>query len=86
MLNFEKQIVVRRDVLMREVEGEGVLVNLQNEHTYHLDQIGAYVWQILTNSDSIQTGYEQILSEFDVAPDQLHNDLTIITENLLQHD
>lgn len=72
---FTKKIIVPKHMLVRIFEDDSVLLNLQRE-TYHgLDGMGTRMWQVLTQAPSIQDAYETLLSEYDVEPDRLKQDL-----------
>jgi hypothetical protein len=70
---------------MRELDGESVLLNLQSERYFGLDEVGTRMWVALSTSESIQTAYEDLLSEYDVDAEQLHQDLESLIEKLVEH-
>jgi hypothetical protein len=69
--SFSRRVVVPESVLVRELSGEAVLLNLDSEMYFGLDEIGYRVWTALTTSDSVGAAYEQLLSEYEVEPEQL---------------
>jgi hypothetical protein len=69
------RITPRPDVLVREVSGESVLLNLKNETYYGLDDIGTRMWAVLTDSGTIQDAFHTLLAEYDVTEDTLRGDL-----------
>jgi hypothetical protein len=70
---------------MRELGGEAVLLNLDSETYFGLDDVGTRVWHTLTGAPSIQAAYESLLAEYDVAPQVLRQDLEALLDQLLQH-
>jgi len=66
-----QRVVTSDDVLVRELSGEAVLLNLNSEVYFGLDEIGFRMWTVLTSTDSIGAAYEQLFSEYEVEPDQL---------------
>lgn len=72
-------------VLLQEVNGESVLVNLNTEHYFGLDDVGTSMWAALTSSPSIHHAYERLLAEYAVAPDQLRRDLLELLQQLVEH-
>jgi hypothetical protein len=70
-----RKVVVSENVLLRDLSGEAVLLNLDSEMYFGLDEIGYRIWTILTTSDSIGAAHEQLLSEYDVEPEQLWESL-----------
>ena len=74
-VDFQKKAVVPEHVLFRELEGESVLLNIQTETYFGLDDVGTRMWNVLAEHDSIQSAYETLLTEYDVDPRTLKQDL-----------
>jgi hypothetical protein len=70
-----RKVVASENVLLRELSGEAVLLNLDSEMYFGLDEVGYRMWTVLTGSDSIGAAYEQLLSEYEVEPEQLWESL-----------
>ena len=64
--SFSDRVEVPKDVLVRYVDKEAVLLNLDTECYYGLDETGTRMWQVVTTAASIERAYEELLSEFDV--------------------
>ncbi len=82
---FDMRVQVPSDVLLSELDGESVLLNLKTETYFGLDAVGTRMWSALTKADSIQAAYEVLKTEYDVDPDRLREDLISILEKLLEH-
>jgi len=80
-----KRIVVQPDVLVNVIDGESVLLNLKSESYFGLDEVGTRMWQVLTDSGSIQAAYETLLAEYEVEPEKLRQDLERLIEQLVAH-
>jgi hypothetical protein len=76
MLSFSDRVEVPKHVLVRFLEKESVFLNLETEHYYGLDETGTRMWQVVTAAPSIENAYAELLSEFDVAPDLLRQNLS----------
>ena len=72
-------------VLLQDLDGEAVLLNLANGYYYGLDEISFRMYTLLVNSESVHAAYEQLLEEYDVAPGELQRDLTKLLQHLLDH-
>jgi hypothetical protein len=83
-ISFASRIRAPEDVLASELDGEAVLLKLQSESYFGLDEIGTRMWQLLLSSDSVQAAYDALLTEFDVEPDVLRVSMTELLDNLLQ--
>lgn len=75
MIDYSKQITIPEHVQYREVDDSAVIINLNNEQYYGLNEVGTRVWQVLTSSESIQKAFETLLEEYDVEEDRLKEDL-----------
>ena len=73
------------NVLVRELEGESVLLNLNSESYFGLDDVGTRMWSVLTTSNNVEDSCEVLAGEFDVSIEQLRTDLTELIETLIEH-
>lgn len=71
-------------VMFREIGGEAVLLNLQSESYFGLDEIGTRMWSALTEEPSIEAAYDVLLAEFDVEEEALRADLSEFIETLAE--
>jgi len=83
-ISFEMRLSVPEDVLMRELGGESVLLNLNRECYFGLDEVGTRMWTALTASESIQAAYERLLDEYEVDGERLRQDLSALIEKLME--
>lgn len=81
-ITFREKIVVPKHVLIRQIEEESVLLNLENERYFGLDSVGTRMWAVLTASDSVQVAFETLLAEYDVAAEQLRENLQTLLGEL----
>ena len=71
----DKRVSVAPDVLMRELEGEAVLLNLDSETYFGLDEIGTTMWTTLATSATLESAYCALLEIYDADPERLRADL-----------
>ena len=72
-------------VLLQDLDGEAVLLNLANGHYYGLDEISFRMYSLLVSSTSVRAAYEQLLQEYEVSPDQLERDLQEFLDHLVDN-
>ena len=84
-LSLTRKISVPQDILVQDLGGESVILNLQDEQYFGLDDVGTYMWQTLIDAESIQAAYDMLLAEYSVEPEQLHQDLEQLIEQLVEH-
>lgn len=82
---FSKKVAVPAEVLINQVAGESVLLNLDGGRYFGLDDIGTDMWRALTSGATIQDAYDKLLTEFEVDATTLKNDLTALINRLVEH-
>jgi Coenzyme PQQ synthesis protein D (PqqD) len=85
-ISFEDRVIMPREVLISSVEDEAVLLNLNSERYFGLDDVGTRMLLALTRADSIQGAYEALLDEYDVDAEQLRKDLTDLLDKLIEQN
>jgi hypothetical protein len=83
-ISFSDRVRVPDDVLISNLQEESVILNLNSERYFGLDDVGTRMLSVLNNSDSIEAAYESLAEEYDVDREVLRNDLTALIENLLK--
>ncbi|HYW22393.1 MAG TPA: PqqD family protein [Nodularia sp. (in: cyanobacteria)] len=79
-LSLDCKISPAPNVLAQDLAGESVLLNLQTEEYFGLNDVGTRIWQTLTEKDSIQSAIDVLVTEYGVESKQLQQDV----ENLIQ--
>jgi hypothetical protein len=81
--DFSSSVTTAPDVMIRIVGDEAVILNLKNELYLGLNPVGTRFWTVLHDAPSIQAAYETLLTEFDVEPDRLRQDMNELLDQLL---
>ena len=76
MVSFGNRAATPTHVLVRILDRESVLLNLETEQYFGLDETGMRMWQLVTGSPNIDAAYQELLAEFDVEPELLRSNLT----------
>jgi hypothetical protein len=82
--SLDMKAAVPSHVLIQELEGESVLLNLNKERYFGLDEVGTQMWKALTTCESIGSAYQRLLSEYDVDAEVLRRDMDGLVEKLLK--
>lgn len=84
---FTAQVVANESVRINTFEdGESVLLHLDTEHYFGLNDSGSVMWQRLTSQPSIEDAYHALLDDFiEVDPDELRRDLSALVDELVDH-
>lgn len=72
-------------VVMRELDGESILLNLDTETYFGLDDVGTRVWAELVEHGSVERASETLHEEFDVAPEVLRRDVERLVAELVEN-
>src|SRR6202051_1564139 len=82
MVMFSDKMSVPAHVLGRFLDKEAVLLNIETERYFGLDETGARMWQLATTSANIDAAYQALLSEYDVDAQTLREHLSELLEKL----
>jgi hypothetical protein len=85
MFSLANRAQVPSHVLVRFLDNEAVLLNLASERYFGLDQTGTRMWQLATAAPNIDAAYQQLLAEYDVAPNLLLNHLSDLLKTLVEN-
>jgi hypothetical protein len=83
-ISLTTRISVPADVLVQELQGESVILNVNSGRYFGLDEVGSRMWQALTTSPSIQAAHEVLLGEYDVDAEVLRRDFHDFVEKLVE--
>ena len=81
-LTNENQIRLSPEVVFQEVSGEMVLLDLNSEQYFGLDEVGTRVWELLKDEGSYGQLVERMLAEYDVTESELRKDLEALFSGL----
>jgi len=81
ILNLNQTIILSPEVISQEVSGETVLLDLESENYFGLDEVGTRIWQLIKETNDLQAIYQTLLAEYDVSEERLQQDLdTLLAE------
>ncbi len=84
-ISFSTRVVVPPHVLLQQVGGESVLLNVQKECYFGLDPVGTRMWEALTKGNTVEAAYEELLRTYDVDAERLRRDLEGLIEKLIEN-
>jgi Coenzyme PQQ synthesis protein D (PqqD) len=85
MVSANNRVVVPQHVLVRHLDGESVLLNLESERYFGLDATGTRMWQLVTTEPNVGAAFDKLLAEFDVEPEPLRNHLNELLSGLVEN-
>ena len=85
MVEPTKRVVVPPHVLVRQLDGESVLLNLESERYFGLDATGTRMWELVTTEPNVGAAFDKLLAEFDVEPEPLRIHLNELLSGLVEN-
>ena len=82
-LSLEDSVAASDNTVFREVNGEAVLLQLDEGMYYGLDDVGTRLWQLMLTHQRLQDVFDAALEEFDVDADDLQRDLLDLAQQLV---
>ena len=83
-LGIESRVVVSKDQVSCDLEGEAAILNLKNSVYYGLDPVGARVWQLIQEPTSLAQIRDVLRAEYDVDASQLETDIRELIEQMAE--
>jgi len=69
---------------VQELDGEAVLLNLESERYFGLDDVGTRVWRHLLEHRRLERVCEEMQKEYDVDESRLRADVLQLVEDLIE--
>jgi hypothetical protein len=84
-VTFSDRIVIPAHVLIRHLDGESVLLNLETEKYFGLDATGTRMWEVATQSPTLEEAFQALVQEFEVEADVLRANLADLVWRLIEN-
>ena len=81
-LSITDVVHVPEDVIFRELNGEAVVLNLDNGTYFGLNSVGLRIWQLCEQHGSLREVWEAMQREFDAPGEALQSDLLAFVNEL----
>lgn len=81
-----KKVTISDNVLFQEIDNEYVLLNMETELYFGLNEIGAKVWQIISQDGETDGLIEKISAEYDVQEEVLTTDIYQLLNELNEEE
>lgn len=82
--SFSDRVKIPDGVLISKLQEESVILNLDSERYYGLDDVGTRILTVLTTSESIEAAYETLVKEYNIDAQVLRRDLLELVEQLVE--
>ena len=75
-MNLDQKVIFAETVFAQEVDGEMVLLDMESENYFGLDEVGTSIWQEIQEKETLKEVLDALLEQYDVEAEMLENDLS----------
>ena len=75
-MNLDQKVTFADTVFAQEVDGEMVLLDMESENYFGLDEVGTSIWLAMQDKETLKEVFEVLLEQYEVEADMLENDLS----------
>jgi len=83
-MNLNQKVTFADTVFAQEVDGEMVLLDMESENYFGLDEVGTAIWQAMQEHGSLQEVFDDLLKQYDVEAEVLEHDLSDFIGKLVE--
>ncbi len=84
-MKLTQQVKFADSVFAQEVDGEMVLLDMNSENYFGLDEVGSSIWQAIEAEEGmLERVLEVLLEEYDVEESVLKHDLLVFVDKLAE--
>ena len=84
-MELTAQVRLAKDVLMQKVGDDAILLNLNTENYFSLDEVGTRIISALQESDSLKQAVRKLMGIYAVDENKLTRDAIHLVEECEQH-
>ncbi len=84
ILNKDSTVYRNPEMLSSNMDGEKVMMSIENGEYYGLNQIGSRIWELIETPKTIDDLVGKLTDEFDVSPEICENDVMVFLRELLE--
>ncbi len=85
-MNLNQKITFADTVFAQEVDGEMVLLDMNSENYFGLDEVGTAIWQAMQEKETLQEVLDVLLEQYEVESDVLEKDLANFVNKLVESE
>lgn len=84
-LSLDASLKVSDEVVFRELDGEGVILNLASGFYFGLDATGTRMWQLIEQHGQLSAVLSVLCDEYQAPPETIERDLVRLASELAQN-
>jgi len=83
-MNLDQKVTFADTVFAQEVDGEMVLLDMESENYFGLDEVGTAIWQAMQEKETLKEVLGLLLEQYEVEEEMLENDLSDFVGKLVE--
>ena len=83
-MNLNQKIIFAETVFAQEVDGEMVLLDMESENYFGLDEVGTAIWQAMQEKKTLKEVFDVLLDQYEVEEEMLEHDLSDFVGKLVE--
>lgn len=83
-ITLARQVSQSDEVLLQELSGEAVLLDLASESYFGLNPVGTRIWTLIGEGNGLQAVRDVLCAEYDAEPAKIESDLLALVTALLE--
>ncbi len=84
-LTLDSRVVGKPELLVSDLAGEMVLLNLADGVYYGLDTVGAHVWRLVAEPRAVRAIVDDVVAQYDVDKARCEHDVLTFLRDLHAH-
>ena len=76
----------KQDQLFSEIDGEVVMLSVENSEYYGMDKVGSQIWQLIEKPVTLKQLIGMLMDEYEVSEEQCKEDTLKFIEQLMEKD
>ena len=83
-MNLNQKVIFAETVFAQEVDGEMVLLDMESENYFGLDEVGTAIWQAMQEKETLKEVLDVLLEQYEVEKEMLEHDLSDFVGKLIE--
>jgi hypothetical protein len=71
------------DLLFNQIDGEVVMLSIENSEYYGMDKVGSRIWELLEKPMSFKELIDKLMDEYEVSEEQCKEDALLFLNKLV---
>ena len=84
-MELTARVRLAKDVLMQKIGNDAILLNLNTENYFALDEVGTRIIDTLQESDSVNEAIRKLVEIYEIDESELTSDAVRLIEECEQH-